>query len=37
MIVAAKYLVEKSEKGLPQGKVATILNNGGSSFSNRDC
>nr|KYP44840.1 Protein FAR1-RELATED SEQUENCE 5 [Cajanus cajan] len=35
---AAKCLVEKfKEEGIPTGKVATIFNNGESTFSNRDC
>ena len=38
MSVAAQSLVEKfEEEGLPTGKVASIFNNGDSSFSNRDC
>ncbi|WJX14427.1 hypothetical protein P8452_04694 [Trifolium repens] len=35
---AAKSLVETFDKeGLPTGKVAALFNNGGSTFSNRDC
>ena len=38
MSVAAQSLVEKfEEEGLPTGKVASIFNNGDSSFSNKDC
>lgn len=38
MSVAAKNLVEKfHQEGLPTGKVATMFNNGSSSFSKRDC
>lgn len=38
MNVLANILVEKFEdEGLPTGKVVVVLNNGESSFSNRDC
>jgi hypothetical protein len=38
MSTAAKSLVETFDKeGLPTGKVAAMFNNGGSTFSNRDC
>ncbi|KAG4996774.1 hypothetical protein JHK85_028213 [Glycine max] len=38
MNVPANILVEKFEdEGLPTGKVVVVLNNGESSFSNRDC
>ncbi|KAJ1418785.1 hypothetical protein SESBI_15724 [Sesbania bispinosa] len=38
MGVAAKNLVEKfNEEGLPTGKVATMFNGSGFTFSDRDC